>query len=105
MAGADADIPVPLTLPSGVVLENFRATGIVAALESAVSGDRSIGELSEDFRPFRTLSDRLLERQFVSRSVFPNDGPVDAGEGNTFLEDAFEGIRFRLADPDPGATG
>lgn len=103
LGGAEADIPAPLTLPSAVVGETYGGPGMAAAL---FPPDRAEPEedLAEQFQPFRTLSDRFLERQFISRSVFPGDGPAKTGEGDAFLEDTFEGTRFRLAadqEPEP----
>ncbi len=104
LGGGEADIPAPLTLPSSVVRETFAGPGMSEALfpaGAAESGD----DLSEQFQPFRSLQDRLLERQFIARDVFPSDGPVKSGDGDAFVEDAFEGTRFRLVDPDPEASG
>lgn len=103
LGGDDADIPAPLTLPSGVVADTYAGTGMAEALFPAdVENDTE--HLSEEFQPFRALQDRLLERQFIARQVFPNDGPVKSGDGDAFVEDAFEGTRFRLADSGPETT-
>jgi len=98
LGGDGADIPAPLTLPSNVVRETYAGPGI----DEALLADGPVDEdVSETFQPFRTLPDRFLERQFVTRQVFPGDGPQETGDGDALLEDAFDGTRFRLADPDP----
>lgn len=98
LGGEDGDIPAPLTLPSCVVRETFSSAGLSLAL---LGGDAEPDEdYSENFQPFHTLADRFLERQFDTRQVFPSDGPVITGDDDRFLEDAFDGKRFRLADPD-----
>lgn len=104
LGGGEADIPAPLTLPSGVIRETYAVSGISEALFPAGQPDKG-EDLSEEFQPFRALHDRFLERQFMTRTVFPNDGPVMTGEGDKMLEDAFDGTRFRLSDPDPEASG
>jgi len=104
LGGAETDIPAPLTLPSGVLRDTYAGPGMADAL-FPVDATEDAEDLSEQFQPFRALQDRLLERQFIARQVFPSDGPAKSGEGDTFLEDAFEGTRFRLAEPDPEATG
>lgn len=99
LGGGEEDVPAPLTLPSGVVLETYGGPGLEALLipsaESGETGD------PDAFQPFQALQDRFLERQFTSRQVFPGDGPAKTGDGDGMLEDAFEGTRFRLSDPDP----
>jgi len=98
LSGEDDDIPAPLTLPSCVVRETFSSAGLSHAL---FAGDAALDEdYSENFQPFHTLADRFLERQFITRQVFPSDGPVITGDNDRFLEDAFDGTRFRLSDPD-----
>ncbi len=100
LRGGGDDIPVPLTLPSAVVRETYSGSGLENVLFPDcpdVVGD----DFSELFQPFQTLPDRFLERQFITRQVFPNDGPMITGEGDRFLEDAFEGTRFRLGEPEP----
>lgn len=103
LGGGEADIPAPLTLPSGVVAETYAGTGMAEALFPAGASEAG-DDLSEEFQPFRALQDRLLERQFITRQVFPNDGPLETGDGDAFVEDAFEGTRFRLADSEPETT-
>ena len=98
LGGGDADIPAPLTLPSNVVRETYGGAGIDNAL---LADDVAAEDVSETFQPFRTLPDRFLERQFIARQVFPGDGAQETGDGDAFLEDAFDGTRFRLGDPDP----
>lgn len=102
LGGGDADIPAPLTLPSNVVRDTYAGAGFDDALRTDGAPDEDV---SETFQPFRTLTDRFLERQFIARQVFPADGPQETGDGDAFLEDAFEGTRFRLGDPDPETSG
>lgn len=100
LGGGEEDIPAPLTMPSGVVSETYGGPGMAEVLippDDTVTDDGH----ADAFQPFETLPDRFLERQFMNRQVFPHDGPVKTGDGDGMLEDAFEGTRFRLADPDP----
>lgn len=99
LGAEDADIPEPLTLPSSVVGETYGGVGVRDLLRPPLEGG---DDLAEEFHPFQALQDRLLERQFVSRQVFPGDGATKTGDGDQMLEDAFEGTRFRLgmAEPD-----
>ncbi len=97
LGGGEEDVPAPLTLPSGVVLETYGGRGLDALLSPPVDG----GDEPDGFEPFETLQDRFLERQFTGRQVFPGDGPAKTGDGDKMLEDAFEGTRFRLSHPDP----
>ncbi|MEX0695481.1 MAG: hypothetical protein WD075_13610 [Rhodospirillales bacterium] len=99
LTGKDGDIPAPLTLPSSVIRETYVIPGLEMDLFPPVA-DLDGDELAETFQPFQTLPDRFLERQFMPRQVFPNDGPVKTGEDNDFLEDAFVGTRFRLDETD-----
>lgn len=98
LGGGEEDVAAPLTLPSGVVLETYGGPGLDALLTTPAGGDDS--EHPDAFQPFQALQDRFLERQFTSRQVFPGDGPAKTGDGDRMLEDAFEGTRFRLSDPD-----
>ncbi|WNK01045.1 hypothetical protein L2D14_06360 [Thalassospiraceae bacterium LMO-JJ14] len=104
LGSGEADIPAPLTLPSGVIRETYAGPGVSDDLFPAGQPDKD-EDLSEEFQPFRALHDRFLERQFMTRTVFPIDGPVMTGDGDEMLEDAFEGTRFRLSDPDPESSG
>lgn len=106
LGGADADIPAPLTLPSGVLHETYGVAGIGEVLFPAKGVAESAGNDDPDqaFQAFETLHDRFLERQFISRKVFPHDGPEKTGDGDRMLEDAFDGTRFRLSRPEPEAT-
>lgn len=99
LGGADEDMPTPLTLPSGVIAETYAGSGLQMLLTptEGVAGDDD----PDAFQPFQALQDRFLERQFVSRQVFPADGPQRTGEGDRMLEDAFDGTRFRLNDSEP----
>lgn len=103
LGGEGDDIQAPLTLPSGVVRETYAAPDLEQTLFPDCPDGAEI-DYSEVFQPFQTLPDRFLERQFISRQVFPNDGPMISGEGDRFLEDAFEGTRFRLCDPESETT-
>lgn len=100
LGDGEEDIPAPLTLPSGVVRETYGGLGMADALtpreDIGVDDDHA-----DAFQPFKALQDRFLERQFIGRQVFPGDGAAKTGDGDRMLEDAFEGTRFRLADPDP----
>lgn len=100
LSGGDADIPAPLTLPSNVVRETYQGAELERALfvGELAEGDE---EMDGEYLPFRSMHDRFLERQFVTRAVFPNDGPARTGDGDTMLEDAFDGKRFRLVDTEP----
>lgn len=99
LGGDEEDIPVPLTLPSGVVRETYGGPGMADALTPPDDDGADDGH-TDAFQPFEALNDRFLERQFIGRQVFPHDGPAKTGDSDRMLEDAFEGTRFRLADPD-----
>lgn len=95
LTGKGGDIPAPLTLPSSVIRETYATPGLALNLFPPVP-DMDGEDLSEIFQPFQTLPDQFLERQFIVRQVYPNDGATKTGEDNDFLEDAFVGTRFRL---------
>lgn len=99
LGGSEEDVPAPLTLPSGVVLETYGGRGVDVLLTPSVGGNET--DEPDAFQPFQALQDRFLERQFTSRQVFPGDGPAKTGDGDVMLEDAFEGTRFRISDPEP----
>ncbi|MBO6519726.1 MAG: hypothetical protein JJ900_02445 [Rhodospirillales bacterium] len=98
LGAEDTDIPAPLTLPSNVVGETYGGPGVWSLLQSPLEGG---DDLVEQFQPFRALQDRFLERQFVRSNVFPGGGAAKTGDGDAMLEDAFEGTRFRLENPEP----
>ena len=99
LTGKEGDIPAPLTLPSSVIRETYLIPGLDLDLFPPFA-DLDGEDLSEIFQPFQTLPDRFLERQFIVRQVYPNDGAAKTGEDDDFLEDAFVGTRFRLEETD-----
>lgn len=94
LTGSDGYLATPLTIPSSVVLENYGLRGLDHALVAPTPSEDG----SDDFEPFQVLGDRLLERRFVVGDLFPADAPERNDGKNGLLEDAFEGVRYRLPD-------
>lgn len=95
ISGAGHDLSTPLTLPSQVVIETYMGPGLEKAfLEPVING----ADIIDDFQPFDILNDQFLERQFISKHVYPSDVIRENPSNNDLLEDAFIGERFRLRD-------
>lgn len=95
----DSYLAPPLTMPSSVVLESYGESGLGPVVLPLVP----LNVLDDGFVPFQVLGDHLFERRFIARDVFPADAPRSDGGINGLLEDAFDGVRFRL--PDDEASG
>ncbi len=98
------DVSAKMAMPSPVVAEVFRATGLLNEIESAAvdavqliaphNGAFDTGAAS--FEPFHELSDRLFERRFVPGQLYPDEHNANPDASNDLLEDAFDGKRFRV---------
>lgn len=94
LTGGASYLAPPLTIPSSVVMDSYGESG----LGPVVVPLASLNALDDGFEPFLVSEDRLFERRFVSRDLFPIDTPRPDGDTNGLLEDAFDGVRFRLPD-------
>lgn len=95
ISGVGHDLPTPLTLPSQVVIETYMGPGLEKAfLETVING----ADIIDNFQPFDILNDQFLERQFISKHVYPSDVIREEPSHNELLEDAFIGERFQLRD-------
>lgn len=95
ISGVGHDLSTPLTLPSQVVIETYMGPGLENAfLEPMIN----VADTIDDFQPFDILNDQFLERQFISKHVYPSDVIREEHSHNELLEDAFIGERFRLRD-------
>lgn len=105
-------VSVPMTTTTQVLESAYRGTAIghllgdLATDKKSSPGDPPLSVFDTEmsgFEFFENLSDRLLERRFLSQHIFPDDVKSSSTLHNELLEDAFDGERFRLkncVDPD-----
>ena len=95
----------PMIVTSNVLRETFKGPAVGPVLRKICDMAREDEEIEievindsdpQGFEMFRDLTDRLLERRFLTQHIYPGGTPQEDRYENDLLEDAFEGERFRL---------
>lgn len=102
LGSADADIPEPLTLPSGVVSETYAGAGFDPHLTFMDLFPENTLEFSADTPAalFRSDDNQMFDRAVAERNVYPSEDARHKEPENNLLEDSFVGERFRLDESD-----
>lgn len=98
----DADLPEPLTLPSGMITETYLGPGLDKDLVFSDLFPENTLEFTAEkpFALFRADDNQMFERPLSERTVYPAENPSGPAEKNELLEDSFVGERFRLDNSD-----
>lgn len=105
MDGKHGYVTKPMIITSNVLHESYkgasvgkmmRQIGTIAREDDEIAAEVMLDLEPKGFEMFRDLTDRLLERRFLTQYIYPGDRTKEEKSDNDFLEDAFEGERFRL---------
>ena len=95
----------PMIVTSNVLRETYKGPAVGPILRKICDMARENEEVEleviydsdpQGFEMFRDLTDRLLERRFLTQHIYPGGEPEEDRYENELLEDAFDGERFRL---------
>lgn len=98
-------ISKPMIITSNVLRETFKGPAVGPILGKICDMAREDEEVElevifdsnpQGFEMFRDLTDRLLERRFLTQHIYPGGAAQEDHYENELLEDAFDGERFRL---------